>query len=209
MIAICFDVGGTLVQRSQGLAQRLLQANPLDRREAIKGALERYFLCGGLPAADAIRKFEEETGIACDTLVVQNSGAPDCALFPDVLPTLSALASYKLATISNSIAWDACDLQSLGLGAFLQVQIESYNVGFAKPHAGIFRAAERALDARGSELLMVGDSWENDFLGARRAGWHAIFLDRGSSRSHHPGADNSAIISTLLDLPRVLERWQS
>ena len=56
--------------------------------------------------------------------------------------------------------------------------------GRVKPHASIFVAALRALDARPEETAMVGDSYEDDIEGARALGIRAILLDRdGCSRT--------------------------
>ncbi|KAF9697061.1 hypothetical protein EKO04_004776 [Ascochyta lentis] len=65
----------------------------------------------------------------------------------------------------------------------------SYDVGVEKPERGIYDAAvdslEETLAARDDglkvddfEKLHVGDSLKHDFLGAKRAGWKALMLDR-------------------------------
>lgn len=65
----------------------------------------------------------------------------------------------------------------------------SYDVGVEKPQRGIFDAAvksfEETLVSRGDESgvgdwekLYVGDSLEHDVVGANRAGWKALRLDR-------------------------------
>jgi putative hydrolase of the HAD superfamily len=56
--------------------------------------------------------------------------------------------------------------------------ITSCEVGRAKPDPGIFLEAARRLDVAPSEVLHVGDRWELDVEGARRAGLGAA-LYRG------------------------------
>jgi putative hydrolase of the HAD superfamily len=50
-------------------------------------------------------------------------------------------------------------------------------LGSRKPAIEFFRAIERELNAQPRELLLVGDDFENDFLAARHAGWHAVLYD--------------------------------
>ncbi len=67
----------------------------------------------------------------------------------------------------------------------------SSELGWQKPHAGFFRAIERRLGLRPAEIVLVGDDWENDMLGAESAGWKAIWLTVSARQS----ADSSRIPS--------------
>ena len=71
--------------------------------------------------------------------------------------------------------------------------------GRVKPHASIFVAALRALDARPEETAMVGDSYEDDIEGARALGIRAILLDRDGVLPDTPDR-----IDTLFALPAAL-----
>lgn len=51
-------------------------------------------------------------------------------------------------------------------------------LGFRKPSRDFFAAIARALDRPPSEILYVGDDWQNDIVAARAAGWQAIYLCR-------------------------------
>ena len=48
----------------------------------------------------------------------------------------------------------------------------------AKPDARIFRQAEEIAGAPAKACCYVGDSWKNDIVGAKQAGWSAIWLNR-------------------------------
>ena len=48
----------------------------------------------------------------------------------------------------------------------------------AKPDARIFRQAEEIAGASAKACCYVGDSWKNDIVGAKQAGWSAIWLNR-------------------------------
>lgn len=57
----------------------------------------------------------------------------------------------------------------------------SARVGHLKPFAGFFRHIEAAVNLTPKELLLVGDDPQNDFEGARSAGWQAILLHRDAN----------------------------
>lgn len=50
--------------------------------------------------------------------------------------------------------------------------------GAAKPDPAIFRRAQEKLGLQPDELLFVGDSYENDVVGAKRAGWSVLWVNR-------------------------------
>lgn len=58
----------------------------------------------------------------------------------------------------------------------------SGDCGVAKPEEGIFRFAERQLGVQAKDCVLVGDNYQNDIAGAKRAGWKAVWLNkRGQS----------------------------
>ncbi len=50
--------------------------------------------------------------------------------------------------------------------------------GIAKPNKKLFLKAARDIQASPNELLYVGDSYQNDIMGAKAAGWQVIWLNR-------------------------------
>lgn len=105
-------------------------------------------------------------------------------LFPDTLPVLEALKKKGkiLGIVSN---WDSrlfgiCE--GLGLKPYLDFILASAVVGAAKPSPKIFQEALKQAQVAPEEALHVGDSLEDDILGAQRAGIFAVFLDRKQSR---------------------------
>lgn len=82
--------------------------------------------------------------------------------------------------------------------------IMSCDVGFEKPNRGIFDAAKTlsGLGAGSDSLYMhVGDNPEEDYQGARAAGWQSLLLDRNGNCSGH--ALNA---ETVPDLDSLLQR---
>lgn len=64
------------------------------------------------------------------------------------------------------------------------------DVAARKPDVGIFAAAERALPA--DEYVYVGDSYDEDVVGARRAGWDALHVS-------DEGPDDSVRVDSVAD----------
>jgi len=73
-----------------------------------------------------------------------------------------------------------------GLGAFVDQVIASDDARAFKPEARIFQYAGEAVGLEPSSLLYVGDSWENDVLGARGAGWSAVWVNDGPTEGGLP-----------------------
>ncbi len=101
-------------------------------------------------------------------------------LFDDSIPTLEALKAkgYRLAIISN---WDHrlySIVEQLGLEGYFEHVTASSAVGNSKPGKRIFDFALEAMNAASHESLHVGDSFTDDYHGARSAGLHAVLLDR-------------------------------
>ncbi len=71
-------------------------------------------------------------------------------------------------------------------------------VGFSKPHPEFFAHVSRKLGLEPNQLLMVGDSLENDIEGAHAAGWQALWIQRGVT------AVDASVITRLTDLPALI-----
>jgi putative hydrolase of the HAD superfamily len=51
-------------------------------------------------------------------------------------------------------------------------------IGFEKPSRHFFDHIREQLNQPADELLMIGDDRKLDYLGAKNAGWHGLWLDR-------------------------------
>lgn len=118
-------------------------------------------------------------------------------LFPDALPALRGLRKrgVRMGIVSN---WDSrlfalCD--GLGVTPFMDFILASAVEGTVKPEREIFRRGLRKLGLRPAEALHVGDSYREDYWGARRAGLAAVMIARNG---HRPAEAES--IRSLKDL---------
>jgi putative hydrolase of the HAD superfamily len=123
--------------------------------------------------------------------------------YPEVAGVLGELRrrGARLVVVSN---WDVSlheVLDTTGLAPLVDAAIVSAEVGAAKPDPAIFAAALAAAGGvTPGEALHVGDTFEVDVEGARRAGIHAVQVLRDAP----PGladADVVADLTGVLDHP--------
>ena len=60
----------------------------------------------------------------------------------------------------------------------------SGDIGVAKPQIGIFQHVEKIMNLNPEETLFIGDTFQSDIIGAKGAGWKAIWLNR--RHAEHP-----------------------
>jgi putative hydrolase of the HAD superfamily len=101
-------------------------------------------------------------------------------VYPGTRDVLTELRDEGLAlfVVSN---WDSSLpglLDRLELAPFFDGVVVSAVFGASKPSRAIFDEAVRLAGVSHAEALHVGDSLEEDYLGARAAGLHALLVDR-------------------------------
>ena len=102
------------------------------------------------------------------------------ALYPDVVPTLTALKTrgVRLAVASN---WDErlpALLDGIGLSPWFERRFISFDVGFSKPDVRFFRAALAGMGVDPLDAMHVGDDPEEDVRGAQAAGIRSYLINR-------------------------------
>ena len=126
------------------------------------------------------------------------------AAFDDAIPALrqTRAAGLTVAVLTNGDETQQLQkLDRLSLRAEIDVLVASSTLPAGKPDPRAFHHTVTRLGVRPEAALMVGDSYEKDYLGARAAGLPALLLDRDDS---HPGRDVPRIRS-LHDLPACLD----
>ena len=124
------------------------------------------------------------------------------SLFPDVIPCLERLVGYRLGIISNGQgAQQRKKLERTGIADRFHVTVISGDHGCPKPQEDIFLRACLALDTSPEDAVYVGDHYDLDAEGARRAGLAGVWLDRADARS---AAHQPPMLRSLLELPAVL-----
>ena len=103
--------------------------------------------------------------------------------YPEVPGVLAALGGRGVARVVVS-NWDVSlhdVLERTGLRPLVDTVVISAELGVAKPDPAIFRAALDRLGAATDGALHVGDSVEQDVVGARAAGIDAVLVARNGA----------------------------
>ena len=105
-------------------------------------------------------------------------------LYDDVA-ILEKLHTYHVGIITNGAHDEHTDSQlskvrHLGLSERIQSLTISGEIGVRKPRVEIFKVACERADVLPEEAVFVGDTIQNDIVGANRAGMTSVFIDRKS-----------------------------
>jgi len=198
--AVLLDALGTLVELDEPAARlraALLERSGVDVGPAAAergfGAEIGYYLEHQMRGGDVagLERLRDD----CATAMLEGIGSDELdhatvraamlealafAVFDDVLPALRELRGrgLRLVVVSN---WD-CSLPEwldrAGIGELIDGSISSAVVGEAKPAPAVFEAGLRLAGCDAGEALFVGDSVDNDVLGARAAGLRAVLVQR-------------------------------
>jgi putative hydrolase of the HAD superfamily len=177
--------------RSQRQALSALTSNEAERTWWRELAWDLFRRFGAVTAFDDC--FEE--------LYAVFAHAEAWRVFPEVPAFLaeSARRGLRLALVSN---WDSrletlC--RELALTPAFKFILYSAGAGVAKPNPDIFHQALRRMGAAPEEALHVGDSWDEDVLGARAAGLDAVWLQRPAAQPV-AGAATAGALTDILEL---------
>ena len=109
-------------------------------------------------------------------------------LYDETLDVLATLRhrGIRLALLSNVGPEPRPTLARLGLTGMFDAEVLSLEVGVVKPDPEIFRIAVARLGLDPAEVLMVGDSVEDDG-GAAQVGIRTLILPRATGSSHGLG----------------------
>jgi putative hydrolase of the HAD superfamily len=198
--AVLLDALGTLVELDDpaprlraALAERTGADVGLPAAERGFGAEIGYYLANQMRGRDlaGLEKLRDD----CATAMLDALGSEELdhatvraamlealafRTYPDVEPALRELRrrGLRLVVVSN---WD-CSLQEwldrAGIGELIDGSASSAVVGEAKPAPAVFEAGLRLAGCDAAEAVFVGDTVDNDIVGARAAGLRAVLVQR-------------------------------
>lgn len=237
--AVLFDLDGTLCDSDTawGIAQnetfqRLCKQYPDVSEETVTNAWttvhQRLFqqLGAGKLSMANVRdaRFQclfEELGLPADKVMEELSDffcsryLISLRLYDDVT-VLEKLTGYHVGIITNGAHDEHTDSQlskvrHLGLSERIQSLTISGEIGVRKPNLEIFKVACERADVLSKEAVYVGDSVQNDIVGANRAGMTSVLIDRKSEGLIPKTADDQPdySISNLYDVLPCLESIQN
>ena len=171
------------------------------RNVRTRGELEQLRLDCGLLTIDALGgpevcplPAERVAQILVDTF-------PNVA-FPEVTPAvrLARGTGAGVGVLSNFSYLLPLILEDLGLLHPFDVVVFSAEVGAEKPDPAIFLEAARVAGVEPQDAALIGDTYDEDVLGARSANMKVVLLDR-SGRNHH---DDVPVARDLIEAVKLL-----
>lgn len=104
------------------------------------------------------------------------------SLFPKARELLDTLYEQRkqLAILTNGEAQhQKMKIDQLGLKKWFPIEniFISETIGHAKPKREVFDFVEKKLHLDKTKTVYVGDNYEKDIVGAKRAGWQAIWMN--------------------------------
>ncbi|NUR97756.1 MAG: HAD family hydrolase [Kribbellaceae bacterium] len=124
------------------------------------------------------------------------------AVYDDAVPALRAVRAAGLGAVvltNGNAAHQRYKLDRMGLTAEIDELITGDDLPATKPDPRAFAYALERVGAVPADVMMVGDSLENDVRGAQAAGIHAVLVDR---KDRHPRVDVPRIRSLTELTPR-------
>ena len=73
----------------------------------------------------------------------------------------------------------------------------------AKPDKQIFKIAEQSMKFDKNKVFYIGDSFQNDIVGAKKVGWKAVW----SNRRNHKKPENEITYDYLINNESSLEEF--
>jgi len=124
--------------------------------------------------------------------------------YPETEEVLDQLLrrGLSLHLVSNNTELLPETLRRLGWSERFSTVTYSQEAGAEKPDPRIFRLSLDRAQCSAEEVVHVGDSWEADYLGAKRAGLRAIWLNRSGGDPPEP----CEMVRDLRDVNQLLDR---
>ena len=117
-------------------------------------------------------------------------------LFPETMSTLIYLKAegYHLGVISNGLTIKQYEkLVRLGLHHFFDSVVTSQEANVEKPDETIFKMAMERMGCKAENSVMIGNSFNDDILGAINAGMSAVFLTPELKESERAIIENKGL----------------
>ena len=213
MKVIVFDLDNTLIDRQRAftemLKDRIELTLPEDKKHLKEQAIQDILMWddnGTVSRSVSFKKYCDKYEVTCmtseelSTYWTTISGSV-VYLFDDVIDVIAYLKEkYRLAILTNgSPISQRRKLESTGILNMFELSVVSGEVGIDKPDPRIFDVMCERLNVKPEDCLYIGDNYVNDVLGARNAGWNAIYLNR-----LHLASDETQMIDSLEKLKKIL-----
>lgn len=212
--AVVFDLWNTLVFNPRG--------NPFDDLQKVTETLgeaksfEHHVMRTAYPSLEEARQRGPVLSFRSSALEEGwthdfKASDEEVTLFQDTLPCLEEMGTLvRLGLLTNTQSFGLRFLDRLGLAKKIPYRFISANLGLAKPDPQIFQYAQKTLGLFPGDLVMVGDTWNDDVEGALAAGWSVIWLNRKGQQALRQNMGPDFVeIHSLEPLPEVIRNLQA
>lgn len=162
----------------------------------------------------AFRDFEIEINDqeAMDFQKAYENEQKKIVLFPEIERLLELLSKMgkQLAILTNGPhEHQLMKINQLGLTRWIPEEniFISGAMGSAKPAPEAFHFVEKTLNLKADRTVYIGDSFENDVIGAKKAGWQAIWMNHRNKDKPISTIQPDKIIHTPKELLDLLESY--
>ena len=221
--AVFFDFGGTLVQAfreayptyaavlgAHGIEVSRERWGEVNHRVGDRLESLRYQLVRQTPSwgdrmdAETLRELGiPDPGGTLSTELHDAFTAPESHRpYPESRGVIESLRRDGLSVhlVSNNVDWLLETVSRLDWTDLFDSVTFSQEAGAEKPDPRVFELALRRAGCEPLDRTYVGDTWEADYLGAKRTGLRAIWLNRDGVRPPEP----CEMIRDLRELPPLL-----
>ena len=134
---------------------------------------------------------------------------PEVAVVPGAIEALSELQSgRRLVVATNAIESDPSQVRAalgrVGLDQYIYEVFRASELGARKPKSAFFEKIMGAMGCTQAEMVMVGDSYEQDVLGAAAAGIRAVWYNPTGSASPFLPPVQAGEVLEMVQLPQVV-----
>ena len=100
-------------------------------------------------------------------------------LYKEVIHVLEFLKNdYRIFLISNLASPYIEPVYNFKIDKYFEKMIFSCDCNLLKPEKNIFKKIEQITANKSNEILMIGDSFKSDILGAKNMGWSFLKVNR-------------------------------
>jgi putative hydrolase of the HAD superfamily len=120
----------------------------------------------------------------------------------DLIEKLGRIHQLGIAT-NGGVLNQTNKLKSSGLGLLFEPNriFISKSVGFQKPQNPYFEHIENSFQSTSEKMIMVGDDFEKDILGAKNAGWQTVWI----SKSENKPSEADYVIEHWMEIEEIIQ----
>jgi putative hydrolase of the HAD superfamily len=151
--------------------------------------------------ADHAREFGYAEAMADQAFEAFIQARNEVVLYDDVVPGLDGLKQhFRLFTASNGNA----DLKRIGIAHYFERCLAAREVGALKPDPRLFHKVIEGTGLTPQQVVYVGDDPALDVVGARAAGMHPVWINRGEFEWSEEFGPPVHTVRTLHELAALL-----